>query len=122
MNRLSRSIGFALTFVTVFGFQVSCVDHDFPSYTCPEEEVSFNADVRPIIEAKCAISSCHNGSLGAERDWSNFATFQHNATDGNVKNYVTNRIMPPSFSPNGGLSQEQINTIACWIDADAPNN
>src|SRR5688572_13828783 len=122
MNRVLRSLVFTLAFIVVFGFQLSCVDHDFPSYSCPEEEVSFNADVKPIVETKCAIPSCHNGSLGAERDWSNFATFQQNAKNGNVKNHVINRIMPPSFSPNGPLSQEQINTIACWIDADAPNN
>jgi hypothetical protein len=122
MNRFKSPILFAFGFLFTFGMQVSCVDHDFPSYTCPDAEVSFLEDIKPILESKCAIPGCHNGSLGAERDWSNFATFQENAKNGNVKNHVTNRIMPPSFSPNGGLSQDQINAIACWIDDDAPGN
>jgi hypothetical protein len=122
MNRLINSAVFAFLFLLVFGLQLSCADHNFPSYVCPDAEVSYLEDVKPILEAKCAIPGCHNGSLGVDRDWSNFATFQENAQHGNVKNYVTNRIMPPSFSTNGPLSQDQINTIACWVDDGAPNN
>jgi hypothetical protein len=122
MNKLLR-LGFSFALLSfVFGFQLSCAEHDFPSYTCPDNEVSYLEDIKPIIESKCAISSCHNGSLGAERNWSDFETFQDNAQHGNVKNYVINRIMPPAASPNGGLSQDQINAIACWVDDDAPNN
>jgi hypothetical protein len=101
MNKLIRPALFAILFLVVFGFQLSCVDHNFPSYVCPDTEVS---------------------CLGADRDWSNFATFQENAQHGSVKNFVTNRIMPPSFSSNGPLSQDQINTIACWVDDGAQNN
>jgi hypothetical protein len=122
MNKLIRSATFPFVFFVVFGFQLSCVDHNFPSYVCPDTEVSYLEDVKPIIESKCAISGCHNGSLGAERNWSDFATFQQNAKNGNVKNYVINRIMPPASSPNGPLSQDEINAIACWVDDEAPNN
>ena len=121
MNRIFRPFAFAFTFMIVFGFQISCVDHDFPSYTCPEE-VSYLEDIKPIIESKCAIPSCHNGSLGAERNWTDFETLQRNAQDGDVKNQVINRIMPPPNSPKGPLSQDEINAIACWVDQDAPNN
>lgn len=108
--------------VVIFGVQVSCVDHDFPSYTCPDSDVSYLEDVKPIIESKCAISGCHNGSNGQERNWLVFETLRVNALEGNVKSYVINRIMPPAGSPAGPLSQDQINTIACWIDNGAPNN
>jgi hypothetical protein len=30
--------------------------------------------------------------------------------------------MPPSNSPAGGLSQDQINLITCWVNDGAPNN
>lgn len=122
MNRLKSSAISASAFLLIFGFQVSCVDHNFPAYVCPDTEVSYLEDVKPIVETKCAISGCHNGSLGAERNWSDFETFQHNAQNGHVKNYVINRIMPLAESPNGPLSQDQINIIACWIDEGAPNN
>ena len=101
MNRFFRPTFFGMTFLIVFGFQVSCVDHDFPSYTCPDSDVSYLEDVKPIVESKCALSGCHNGSLGEDRNWTNFEVFQRNAKTGNVKNYVINRIMPPSGSPAG---------------------
>lgn len=122
MNKILRPFCFCLLFLSVFGFQFSCADHDFPTYNCPDNEVSYLEDIKPILESKCAISGCHNGSLGADRDWSNFNVFQENAQNGDVKNFVTNRIMPPASSPAGGLSQDQINAIACWIDDGAPNN
>lgn len=122
MNKRLRPAFYFSLFFLVFGFQLSCADHDFPTYNCPDNEVSYLEDIKPILQSKCAISGCHNGSLGADRDWTNFAVFQENAQHGNVKNFVVNRIMPPATSPNGGLSQDQINAIACWIDDDAPNN
>lgn len=101
----------------------ACVSHDFSTYTpCDEdEEVSFQLDVKPIIESKCAISGCHDGNNGIP-NWNDFATFQEEARNGSVKNFVINRIMPKAESPAGPLSQEQINTIACWIDHGALDN
>ena len=122
MNKVKQSAIYLFISLLIGGSQFSCVDHDFPSYTCPEEEISFIQDVKPIIESKCAIASCHNGSLGFDRDWTNFSVFQEEARNGNVKNYVINRIMPPPGSAAGPLTQEQINTIACWVDNGAPNN
>ncbi len=122
MNRFSRPAFVAISLTVIFGFQLSCADHNFPSYVCPDNEVSYLEDVKPIVEAKCGITGCHNGSLGAERNWLDFGAFQAKAQNGNVKNYVINRIMPPAHSPNGGLSQDQINAIACWVDEGAPNN
>lgn len=99
----------------------SCVSHDFPEYECTDT-FSFSEDVQPIIETKCAISGCHNGDLGQDFNWTNFQTFHQRAASGLVKFRVTHRIMPPSNSSAGPLSQEQINAIACWTDQGAPNN
>ena len=99
----------------------SCVYHDFPEHIC-NEDVSFVAAIRPIIETKCAISGCHNGDMGPGLNWMNFDQFHARAQSGLVKFRVTNHIMPPSYSPAGPLTQEQINTIACWADQGAVNN
>jgi hypothetical protein len=69
---------------------------------------------------KCAISGCHNGDNGASRNWTEFDKFQQHAST--VKRYVVDHIMPPSGSPAGPLTQEQINTISCWVDQGAKNN
>ena len=115
---------FALLFSVALPLMVcleSCVYHDFPESIC-DEDVSFAAQIRPIIQSKCAISGCHNGDMGADLNWTNSDQFRASAESGLVKFRVTNHIMPPSSSPAGPLSQEQINTIACWADQGALNN
>lgn len=98
-----------------------CVSHDFPEYVCTET-YTFAADIRPIIETKCAITECHNGDMGPDLNWTNFDKFHQRAASGLVKYRVTHGIMPPSYSPAGPLSAEQINAIACWSDQGALNN
>lgn len=102
----------------------ACVNHDFPSYTCTNDAVSFTADVRPIIVSKCALSGCHDGGspLGPDYNWNDFDKIHLRAESGILKFNVTNRIMPPDNSPQGPLSQDQINIIACWVDQGAQNN
>ena len=109
------------TLVLLIILQGSCVSHDFPTYTCPDEPVSYDEQVHPIVTTKCAIQDCH-GSDPDLPNWADFDTFQEGARNGNVKNYVVNRIMPPDFSHAGPLSQEQINIIACWVDQGAEKN
>lgn len=99
----------------------SCVSHDFPEYVC-NQEYTFSDDVRPIIETKCAVSGCHNGDMGSDLNWNDFEELHKRAESGLVKFRVTHRIMPPSDSPAGPLTQEQINAIACWTDTGALNN
>src|SRR5687768_16422616 len=94
----------------------SCVSHDFAEYVC-DETYTYAKHVQPIITTKCAISGCHNGDMGADLNWTDLEQFYKRAESGLVKTRVTSRIMPPSYSPAGPLTQEQINTISCWSDA-----
>lgn len=113
-----------ILFSVAFGVMVSldsCVYHDIPEHVCVEE-VSFATDIRPIIETKCAVSGCHNGDMGPDLNWTNFDQFHARAESGLIKYRVTNHIMPPSYSPAGPLTQEQINTVACWADQGSLNN
>ncbi|HET9487015.1 MAG TPA: hypothetical protein VFO54_06260 [Chryseosolibacter sp.] len=60
--------------------------------------------------------------MGPNLNWNNFDTFSQRVASGLVKYRVTHRIMPPSSSKAGPLSQEQINAIACWSDQGGLNN
>jgi hypothetical protein len=122
MTKFRTPVLFAGLFVSLVFLEQSCASHEFPSYTCPPEAISFARDISPIIMAKCAIPDCHNGDNGADKNWTNFDLFQEHAKNGLVKSYVVNRIMPLSSSPQGPLSQDQINAIACWVDQGAQNN
>jgi hypothetical protein len=100
---------------------ISCADNDveeeIENETCATE-VSYQANVKTIIETRCATAGCHNGSLGASRDWSNFSTLQAKAQTGAIKGRVVAGTMPPS----GSLSADEINAISCWADQGAKDN
>lgn len=115
------TIRFLCFFAILMVFFYSCVSHDFPEYVC-EQEYEFERDIKPIIQTKCAVGGCHNGDMGDDLNWTNFSEFHKRASSGYVKFRVTHRVMPPSDSPAGPLTQEQINAIACWTDQGALNN
>jgi uncharacterized membrane protein len=119
MSKSKSLFFFAASLVVIFLVGESCVSHDFPSYTCPDDDVSYTAEVRNIIDTKCTISPCH-GTDPDLPNWDELVTLQEHAEE--VKRRVVDRIMPPANTPGELLSQEQINTIACWIDGGAQNN
>jgi hypothetical protein len=119
---LTRSLKLLFSFIVIMLMQESCVKHEFPSYTCPDEPVSYTADIHAIVSTKCAISGCHNGDNGADKKWSDFSLFQAKAKTGEVKRRVVNRIMPPASSAAGPLTADEIAKIACWTDQGSPNN
>ena len=79
-----------------------------------ESGVSYATSISPIIETKCAVSGCHNGSQAP--DFRTFNTIHANAA--NIKTLTGNGTMPM----NGTLTQEQKDLIACWVDDGALQN
>lgn len=73
-------------------------------------------EVMPIITANCAVSGCHDGNSGVI-SWANVNNVIANAV--NIKTRTGNGTMPP-----GGrtITDEEIQTIACWVDDGAENN
>jgi hypothetical protein len=80
-----------------------------------EGSISYEAAVKNIIATNCAIAGCHVGGTG-RTNFTSFATIQ--ATAAEIKTKTGNRSMPVGRM----LSNEQIQQIACWVDAGAPNN
>lgn len=79
---------------------------------------TFAANVQPIINSKCAISGCHNGSQSPNLS-------NHSGVAGNAEailSRITTGSMPPSNSPNGGLTAAQIQAIGCWVNEGSLNN
>jgi hypothetical protein len=115
------SVVFCLLFAIAFSVD-SCVSHDLdPAYTCDDVGVvSYSSTVKTIVQTKCAIEGCHNGSNPQLPNWTDFSTFKGRVSD--IKRRILAREMPPSDSPNGPLEQHQINKIACWVDQGAENN
>ncbi len=81
--------------------------------------ISYMDDIKPILEANCIKSGCHNGDNGAERDWSKFANVKAKASG--IKTRTGNKSMPQDIAPTG-LPQNEIDLIACWVDDGALEN
>lgn len=87
---------------------------------CPET-ISFANDIKPIIDTSCALTGCHNGDNGADRNWTVFNNFQSKRA--NVKDRITRPPGTPGHMPaKGSLTTDQIQTIVCWVDQGGLNN
>jgi len=85
---------------------------------------TFNADVGPILFEKCA--TCHRPGAGGPMSLTSYAEVRPWARS--IKARITKREMPPwsadprfgHFSNDISLSDQQIDTIARWVDAGMP--
>lgn len=85
--------------------------------SCDGVNTSFAANVLPIIQTNCAITSCHAaGSTNGPGPLTTYAQIKNVAVE--IKSAVVSRFMPK----DGSLTTSQIKTISCWVDAGAPNN
>lgn len=84
---------------------------------CSSGNVSFSAEVLPIIQTRCAVSGCHDASSGNKGGpFTNYTQIKNKAS--NIKFQVENRTMPQGSS----LPASQIRLIRCWVENGALNN
>jgi hypothetical protein len=104
--------------ISIF-FYTGCSYNDMPGLFCDDTVVSYQNDIKPILEANCIKSNCHNGDLGAERNWSVLAKVQAKADK--IKEFTGNGTMPLDIAPTG-LPQNERDLIACWVNSGALDN
>ncbi|HLU94758.1 MAG TPA: hypothetical protein VKZ54_11560 [Membranihabitans sp.] len=83
-----------------------------PMMEC-EPNISFVADIQPIINSKCIM--CHDGSMPIP-DFRTYEVIKSRASL--VKELTATRVMPKT----GSLTDAQIKLIGCWVDDGAPDN
>jgi hypothetical protein len=90
--------------------------------------VSYQNDIDPIVQARCAIAGCHDGSNSAIPNYNIFAEFQaraHNDPLG-IRQRVKTDDMPRQSGndtqPGDPLSAEEKVALFCWIDEGALDN
>ena len=103
-------------------FSISCTydnaEELYGERECLPEEISFSADIMPIIQENCATVGCH--VTGQQRPaLENYGQISANAE--RVAFRSSNGTMPPSTS-GLRLTQEEIDAINCWVDSGAPEN
>ena len=109
-------------FLMIAVASAACADHDIPkTFDCSTEAISYLDDVKPIVAQNCAISGCHNGDLGSDKDWRDFQKLQARA--GEMKRRVT---LPEGaaghMAARGSLTFDEIQTLVCWVDQGALDN
>jgi hypothetical protein len=108
--------------ICLIAFQ-SCVDHNLPEAEIDPctVTVSFVTDIQPIINTSCALTGCHNGDNGADKNWTVFSNFQTKRA--NVKDRITRPPGTPGHMPAAGsITDDQIQSIVCWVDQGGLNN
>ena len=111
------------TFLTLLGFSlvlvVACKKEEKEEIIdCSGVSPSYNSDIKPIINANCLSSGCHNSASG-NGDYTSYIGLNAVASSGALESrIVTNKTMPPT----GPLSLEDRKKIKCWISSGAHNN
>ena len=115
-----------LALVAVFTLQSPAQTQVTFASSSNDVDVTYSADVASIIQENCTV--CHRvGGIGPME----LVTYENVRMYAPlIKNKVVNRLMPPYYYDNDvgiqdlkedwRLSQEDINTIAAWVDQGAP--
>ncbi|MEO0732509.1 MAG: hypothetical protein AAFZ52_06720 [Bacteroidota bacterium] len=126
MRFLPPAFLFFVTVVTV----ASCTADALPepqASVCGDETLTYEADVRQIIEETCAYSGCHLG--GAPGLYNDYDGLLSALNDGTFRERVVlqradpNVGMPPNYAPNDrqqDLTEEQLTVITCWLEDGFP--
>ena len=116
----------ALTLCVLAG----CLSDELPEpmeTPCDGEELTYEADIRGIVEQTCAYSGCHLG--GAPGVYVDYNGLLSDLQSGRFRERVVqqrnnpNVGMPPDYAPDGrpkDLTERQLQMITCWLEAGFP--
>ena len=87
----------------------------FDNVTVNAGDVSYANDVDPIMMSTCATTDCHDGTNN-RADLTNYQGVSSWASG------IKTRLLNGSMPKTGTISEEDKETVICWIDDGAPNN
>ena len=100
-----------------------------PLEFCDTLVVSYNLQVKGIIDTNCAFSGCHVAGSSAPGNYSSFGSLQPFLTDREFRRFVIDLRndpelgMPPNWPTNPGpndLTDEEFAIISCWVEDGYP--
>jgi hypothetical protein len=120
MNKLIRTITTAFLFILT---TTSCVFNNeeelYGEEIVPPAEVSFSADIFPIIEMSCATTACHKQGGFANGIFEDYTGVKAKVDNGSFHQRV---LVDKDMPPGGSLSDEELAILKAWLDNGAPNN
>ena len=111
--------------VVLFALMVyigGCKKADIIKYDCTGLAPSYTVDVKPILDANCVSSGCHNSSSKRSGyDLSSYSGAKSASTKndfmGSMQHLSGYSKMPKGRSQ---LSEANLKTISCWIENGTP--
>ena len=104
-------------FLIIIGFS-SCRKDEYKKLDCSTINAKYNADIKPIINANCTSSGCHDAGSG-NGDYTTYSGLKIKVDNSSLSSRV---LYDKNMPPNGALSLDDRNKIKCWLDNGAPNN
>lgn len=86
---------------------------------CDTTNVSFNADINPIIQNSCAIVGCHIQGGSGNGLFENYDQIKSKVDNGSFSQRV---IIQQDMPPSNPLSDCQIEHLLQWLNDGALNN
>ena len=122
-----------LLIITVFFISCSRDSFEPVEFDCTES-FTYDNQIKQIIDSSCSYSGCHDGGGGiGPLDYTNYEGMLTHLQDGSFRsrvilerdNIITG--MPPNIgiyeqSMKSDLTEEELNMISCWLEADFPKN
>jgi len=90
---------------------------EVPIQCDPQEEVSYSSDIKPLLNARCNTIACHTSGF-APGDFTTHQGILPKFDNGSLKRRIVEQTMPAAFK----ITDAEIQTIVCWVNAGAPNN
>ena len=100
-----------------------------PPEFCDTVQVSYNLQIKEIIDTNCATPGCHRAGTRAPGNYTTYSDLAPFLSDSEFKRYVVDFRndpdigMPPNWPTNPGpndLTQEEFDIVSCWIEAGYP--
>ena len=109
MKKVIISMGLAISTGSLMFNLSAC--HKAPS--CDGTTPTYKDDASLVLNKNCALSGCHVAGF-ANGDFSTYSGAVAKKDD--IKSQVVSKGMPPS----GSLSDNDIQTISCWVENGCP--
>ena len=102
--------------------QTSCVNDKLPESTenpaCDSLMVTYDNQVKPIIDASCAFVGCHSVGF-AFGDFTTYPSMTPYLNDSQFKNEV---LITKDMPQGGTLTDEELLILECWVASNYAEN
>lgn len=121
-----KKISIFITLMTLIWFSCTRDTFEFTGFDCTAE-VTYDNQLKDIIDLNCAYSGCHNGTPGVPGVYTSYQGME--ADFDKMLDRVVDRVsdpnlgMPPDYATGPkDLTEDEFMLFSCWIAQEFPEN